>query len=110
MDPKRILITSSGHLPSAGLVTMLSSHEGLDVQAAPNSDRERLLQAIVDFQPEVLIMDQATLMETFETLVDLHDGFPRLRTIIVNWDENEIQVCDRQKILIAGITDFLEAL
>lgn len=110
MDRKRILIVTSGDLSSAGLVSVVSSHQEMEVHTVTASEQAELLQAIVGFRPEVLILDDAILLETLEVLVDLRKEFPKLRTVTVNWDENEIQVCDRQQILIAGIADFFDAL
>lgn len=89
---------------------MLSMNGELDVQAVADGDRETLLQTALDFKPEVLILDERNRVESLHLLSKIFKDFPRLRTIIVNWDKNEIQVCDQQTVFIAGLADFIEVL
>lgn len=110
MERKRILILDSGHVPSAGLFSMLSMNGELDVQAVAGGDGQTLLQTALEFKPQVLILDESNRVEALHVLARIFKDFPRLRTIIVNWDKNQIQVCDQQTVFIAGIVDFLQAL
>lgn len=110
MDRKRILVMNNGGLSGAGLVSILSSNEALEVEMATASDQEVFLQVIADHQPDILILDKTTLIAILEPLASLLKDLPSQRTVIVSWDENEIEVCERRQILIASIDDFLKAL
>ena len=97
-------------LLNAGIYSLLSKQENLEVVTTKHSDATEIFQIIDAFRPEVIIMDDATMIENLEALVDRLKSFPRVRTILVDREKNELQIYDRRRIVIAEIGDFLKVL
>ena len=110
MSRRRIFILENESLLNAGIYSLLSKQENLEVVTTKHSDATEIFQIIDAFRPEVIIMDDATMIENLEALVGRLKSFPRLRTILVNGEKNELQIYDQRRIVIAEIGDFLEVL
>jgi len=110
MERRRILIVDNGLLAYAGLEALLSANERMELLRTPDSDHRAMLQAIAELQPDVLILDEVSLFENLESTLRSLKRFPKLRTVIVNWDKNEIRVCDQKHVHIAEIGDFYKVL
>lgn len=108
--PKRIIILVSDDLLSAGVESFLSNQEQFDVFSIENKVPKDIFQAILDIQPDVIIMDQNNRMINFSELLADLETMPRVRTIVLNLSDNQIQVCERNRIEIHQLSDFLSIL
>lgn len=110
MARRRVLILEGDHLPSAGVRSLLSNQNDLHVLAKVFTSFEEMLQIIDDFQPNVIVMDDGMLEKSALGLATSLKDYPSLRTIIVHWEDNEIEVYDRQKVVIRELQDFLSVI
>ena len=110
MTMRRILILEGESMLGAGLHRLLSELKDVEVITTEIANLEKLVQIIDVFHPHVLIVDEANLIEISPAFLPLLRKNSILRTILVNLDDNVIQVCDRQGILITKIDDFYELL
>jgi len=110
MAQRRVLILEGEHLPSAGVRSLLSKQDNIHVRAITFTNTEEMVKVIDAFRPDVIVMFEDMLEKSFWALAAYVKEYPSLRTIIVHWDDNEIQIHDSQKVVIKEISDFLAVL
>jgi len=97
----------TGSLLSAGTYNLLAGLSHLDVRRSEFTGLDDLKRIIEAFQPQVLVVDNAGLSQRTLANLPLLGKDSKLRTVIVHWEENQIEICDRHRIVIKDITDFL---
>jgi DNA-binding NarL/FixJ family response regulator len=110
MAHRRVLIMESDHLRSAGVRSLLSNQDDLHVRAAIFTSFKDMSCLIDDFQPDVVVMYDDVLEEPAHRLTASLAGFSGLRTIIVHWEDNEIEIYESQKVKIRELEDFLAVI
>lgn len=110
MTSRKILLLESGSLPGAGLYSLLSEIEDVEVRTTKLANLENLVQAIDAFRPHVFVLDEADLIEVKPTLCLSLRRASIQRIIIIHWEENEIEVYDSHRVEIKELTDFLAML
>ncbi len=107
---KNVLIIQSENLLEAGLVTLLSSFEGIQVHGVRVEDLPGLMASLQQEQPDVLILDETVAQTYLESILPLLMSYPKLRTIVVSLRENSLSVYDKSKVSVQHISDFLTIL
>jgi len=113
MEPKpqkRIVVLESNRLLFAGVRSFLSTQEWYDVIGLNLVDQEQIHQAIERLQPDVIILDNQNRVTDLSALMSYLEGLSKIRVIIVNVTDNQIQICEKQQLRIHQLSDFLAAL
>ena len=110
MTPRKILILGSGSLLDAGLYSLLSQLNHVEVLATKFTTIKDLIWTIDAFNPHTLVLVDETLFEIAPAIMSLIRSNSIRRTIIIHREENEIEVYDRNRIDIKALTDFLAML
>jgi len=108
--PKRVLILRNHLLMNAGLQSLLSGQESLEVIGKDTHDREELFRFIDRTQPDVIIVDEDFLFPNLAELLRFLQRYPKKRTIIISLEGNQIQVYDTMQIQLRQLSDFLAVL
>jgi hypothetical protein len=73
-------------------------------------DPEKINAALLEIQPDVIILDQHN--QAMDFLVNLYnfDLFQHVRLVVVNHSDNRVQVYESDNISIFQMSDFLAIL
>jgi len=107
---KRVVVLQSDYLFSAGVQSFLSDQENLEVIGLAASDPQEIFQAILQIQPDVIILDQNNQLIDLNALLEHLEDLPRVRTVVMSYADNQVQVCERNKISIHQLSDFLAVI
>lgn len=110
MARRRVLILENEFLLNAGVRSLLSKQENLEVLTAKFTSHTEIFHIIDAFRPDVLVMDEEGLIEGGGALVTSLKGYPKLRTVVVLWEDNQVQIYDSEKVMIRGLDDFLAVI
>ena len=108
--PKRVLILRNHLLMNAGLQSLLSEQESLEVIGKNTHDQQELFQLIDHTQPDVIIVDEDFLIPNLAELLRFLQRYPGKRTIIMSLEENQIYVYETMQIQLQQLSDFLAVL
>jgi hypothetical protein len=104
--PRRVLVVES-ELLSAGLQSLLSPCEELEVRSLHFTSEGDLLHVVEEFRPDVLILEDALLSEIAAQLIKTdHDG-PLMRVVCLSLEDNCLRIYEKRKIMVEGSADFL---
>lgn len=92
----RVLVVDNQGIMGAGLVNLISGDPTFDVLGVTNTNEEILVQEIWQIQPDIIILILESEGISPCRLLDLLEGYGRLRIILVSVDNNDIGVYDRQ--------------
>lgn len=95
-----VLVVENETLLGAGIECMLAAETDLDVIGVMPPDVNGLLDAIRCYQPDVVILDEASPLAQFTRLLAQLPDFPSSRILIVSADDDRVQVFDRQQVLV----------
>ncbi len=112
MTLRKVLILENGSLPGAGLYSLLSELKDVEVIKTELANIEDLIRTIDTFRPHVLVLDEfnfdeSNLIEVLPAIFPLPKRNSIQRIIIVYWEENMIEVYDRNLVEIKELNDFL---
>jgi DNA-binding NarL/FixJ family response regulator len=107
---KNVLIIQSENLLEAGLLTLLSSFEGIQVYGMRIEDLPTLPASLHNQQPDVLILDETVAQTHLESILPLLMSYPKVRTIVVSLSENSLSIYDKSQVSVKQISDFLTIL
>ena len=100
----------SEFLLGAGIGSLLSAQEQLEVSSVDERDAEKLAQTIREFQPDVIVLAEDRLALHRKLLTNSLQICPNLRTIVVNRDDNQLQIWEKRVIVVHELRDFLDVL
>jgi chemotaxis response regulator CheB len=107
---KRVVVLESDYLLSAGVQSFLSNQEHLEVMGLDAKDPQESYQAILQIQPDVIILDQNNQLIDLNALLEHLEDLPRVRTVVMSYSDDQVQVYDRNKISIHQLSDFLAVI
>lgn len=107
---KRVVVLESDQVLAAGVQSFLATQDNLDVFGIEENDEDAVFQAITELKPDVIILDKLIQVTDLNALMSYLKDFPKVRAIIVNGSDNQIQVCERQQIQVHQISDILAFL
>ena len=107
---KRVVVLESDYLFSAGVQSFLSNQEYLDVTGLDAKDPQEIFQAILLIRPDVIILDQNNKQIDLNTLLEHLEDLPRVRTVIMGYSDNQVQVCETNTVSIHQLSDFLAVI
>lgn len=109
MARRKVLVLENEFLLNAGLRSLLSKEEDLEVMAVKLSSQTEVFQIVDVFQPDVVVMEEE-LIENGGMLVASMKGYPKLKAIVVHWEDNQIEIFESQKVVIRELQDFLSVI
>jgi DNA-binding NarL/FixJ family response regulator len=107
---QRVLVVENRTLLGAGVENLLSGQASMDVRGATPDDEKELIQAIVKFQPDVVVLVNDTASSPLCHLFDYLADYPQLRIVTVSLDGSPVQIYDRRQTSILHATDFVRAI
>jgi chemotaxis response regulator CheB len=110
MNKKRVLVMRSSYLLSAGVESLLNDQQELEVTSIDSKGTRNLVEDVIQIKPDVMVIDESTVIANLAYLVDLFEKFPELRVIVVHLENNHMSVFDKRHIPIQQLTDFYAAL
>ena len=92
----RVLIVENESLLGAGIERLLAGETGLNVGGVTPPNETALIDTIKHLQPDVIILDEASLLTTpVKVLIDLLD-YPKLWVVTVSANDNRVQISNKQ--------------
>ena len=100
----------SSYLLSAGVECLLHDQQELEVVSIDSDIETNLVDDIIRIQPDVMVVDESTVIANLTSLVHLFEKLPYLRVIVVHLENNHMSVFDKRHVPIQQLTDFFAAL
>jgi hypothetical protein len=99
----RVVMFDGGTLLGAGLVSMLTEDEALQVESIAYVDMTTLLRALEDRRPDVIVLTEespldATRLLDLLSVIRTNDW---LRIIQIHHDDNTIDLYDKRQVMIS---------
>ncbi len=110
MARRKILVLENEYLLIAGLISLMSNLEGLEVMTTKFTSHNKILKIIDSFRPDAIVMDEERLIGSGGTLIAAMKEYPKLRIIVAHWDENQIEVYENHRVEIKAIDDLLAVI
>ncbi len=107
---KSVLVIRSSYLLSAGVESLLKEHPELEVVGINIECTIQLVEKVMMVKPDVMVLDESTIIANPSSMIELFKSFPDLRVIVVNLENNHMSVFDKRYIPIQHLTDFYAAL
>ena len=107
---KRVLVIRSNYILSAGVECLLKEQQGLEVIGIEIENSNNLIQDVIPARPNVMVIDESTIITKLVSLVELFETLPELRVIVVHLENNHMSVFDKRHVPIQQLTDFYAAL
>ncbi|MCI0520542.1 MAG: hypothetical protein L0Z70_09840 [Chloroflexi bacterium] len=105
--PRRVLVVESELLLSAGLESLLSPCDELEVRGLRFTSECDLMNAVEEYQPDVLILEDRVLGDIASQLVKGEHKGPLMRVVCLNLEDNCLRIYEKRKIMVERSADFL---
>lgn len=99
MVTKRVLIIGTASLIGAGMESLLSQENGLDVTGISPADEQELIAQIWLLRPQVVVMNTSLIFTNPTRLLNSLDSYPHLKLIVINDTNNLVQTYEKQSFL-----------
>ena len=99
MVTKRVLIVGTASLIGAGMESLLSQENSLDVTGISPADEQELIDQIWRLRPQVVVMNSSLLFTNPASLLNRLDMYPHLKIIVINETNNLVQTYEKQSFL-----------
>jgi DNA-binding NarL/FixJ family response regulator len=107
---KRVLVVIKKVLLRVGLESLLSQHQDLHIKTIVYQNEKALVAEIRDFQPVVILMDEAIQLDHHPNVLGMLLDFPNIKLLVVNSKENRLHVFEKKEIRISQSADFINAI
>lgn len=108
---KRLLIVESGFFVGEIIHDFLKDRcESMEVHTLFQAKVTEINRAIVDFQPDIVMVDDTSPEEVMRAIFLLTRSLPNLRVVILCADSNRVQVFDARRLEVESMEDFLAVL
>ncbi|MCB8944475.1 MAG: hypothetical protein H6658_12065 [Ardenticatenaceae bacterium] len=91
-QPCRVLIIHNGSLLSAGLISLFTGDEELDVRVIAPPSLTLVHKTVRHFQPAVIVFDEALLATDTASIPTLPQQYTGLKLVQVSADQDLIQI------------------
>ena len=110
MAEKRVLLVESGRFIGGVIQHLFSKNDQLRViETAPASNRE-LLQAIREYKPEIVVLDDTLSCDFLAHLLRFMRVSKNLRVLVVNTNSNSVEVYQKELVDYHQTADFFAIL
>jgi hypothetical protein len=103
------LIVSGDSILSNGVKHLITIHGGFDLKCLSNPKRNELEREIVNFGPDVIILEQSSINGDSILLRILRDR-KKLSIILIDYQENVLHLLLRDEIRISETKDLIEII
>lgn len=107
---KRVIVVLNESLIGRGVESLLSREMDLNVTGVPFIDDRALIDQIVEFQPNVVIVDESLIFGRKIDFLSLLRTDPKMRLLVLSNQDNRINIYDRQEIPVTQSTDLISAI
>ncbi len=108
---KRLLIVESGFFVGEIIHDFLKDRcESMDVCTLFHAKVTEINRSIIEFQPDIVLVDDTSPEEVMRAIFILTKSFPNVRVVILCADSNRIQVFDARRLEVESMEDFLAVL
>jgi chemotaxis response regulator CheB len=110
MARKRVLLIESGQFIGGVIHSLFSTHEQLTViESSPANVRE-LMKAVRNTNPHIVVMDDTVSIDYLSHLLGYMQNTADLRVVVVNTNENELEVYQKQQVHVSQTADLFAVL
>jgi DNA-binding NarL/FixJ family response regulator len=110
MAAKCVLIINPAMVLTAGLEILLRHQKDINVISSNPESEEMLFEVIEHYHPDVMLLEDGHCFVQPAYLVSLLKGFPDLRVMVVNLNDNHLQIFARQERLVTCADDLVDAV
>jgi DNA-binding NarL/FixJ family response regulator len=103
---RRVLVSENQRLLGAGLENLLRREDDLLVMGVALESQEALRQAIDRSQPDVVVLDGATIDAV--GLLELLENYPKLRVVLVSADGSLVRTYKAQQVVVTRATELVD--
>jgi hypothetical protein len=107
---KIVLIAVQSNVLATGIESLLNSVDGLAVSRVMFYDKHVVQTEVERLQPTILVLDEAQALAHVKPLVDLFNGQPGLKIVVVNAENNVVQVYERRELCLQVGTDLVQVV
>jgi hypothetical protein len=104
---RTVLLVENGLLLSAGLKHLLTSDPHLCVVSTIFHDIDDLIEQIVTYQPEVVVLTAGLVCTQWDKLHTCLQNCKRLRLVVINLEDDCINVYDKHQVVVTKAGDLL---
>jgi DNA-binding NarL/FixJ family response regulator len=103
---RRVLVSENQRLLGAGIENLLRREHDLLVMGVALEGQEALRRAIDRSQPDVVVLDEATIDAA--GLLELLEYYPRLRVVLVSADGSLVHTYKAQQVVVTQATELVD--
>lgn len=103
---KRILVVKGNGLLSAGIEYLLNGEVDLSIQSLSIENCAHLESELVNFNPDVIVLDERIYLSGYCELMKLIAAYPHLPFIVVSADNNLIHIYTPHAFSLTRASDF----
>lgn len=107
---KKVLVIENDRLLNAVVQSMLEDLNDLDVVGCEASSQAELFGFIDSEKPDVVVGNSLMIENELPALLRHLQHFPKMRTILVSFYDNQLFVYDTQKFMLEQFADFIQLL
>jgi len=97
-------------LLSDGIEHLLDCEVDLSIQSISIEDCTQLTSELINFNPEVIVMDERIYINNYCDLMKLITAYPHLPFIVVSANDNTLHIYTPQALLVTHASDFANAV
>jgi DNA-binding NarL/FixJ family response regulator len=106
----RVLIIENEQLLGAGVEKLLRRDSGFKVDGITVSDELELVAKVRQFEPDVVVLDEATMLTDPLRLLNLLGDFPKLRVIAVSADDDRVYIYNKRLVVAKRAADLADLI
>jgi DNA-binding NarL/FixJ family response regulator len=103
---QKVVVLESNHIITAGLIRYLTGKDELEVFGLENVDPDEILEKIEQMDPDVLVLDTIFARKILEKILTYAKLPPRLRTIILDVENDWVEIYDKYEVQVHSMSDF----
>lgn len=107
---KQVFVVQSERLLAEGILHLLNRENDIKVFNAMCDDAVLLFKKIQEIKPSVLVLEECSELTDHPTFLSLFNGFPDMRVIVIDENENRMHVYRMQEIAIERSADLVAAI
>jgi chemotaxis response regulator CheB len=110
LNPLCILIVVTNTLLKQAMTNLIANHSDMTVVTRGMNTVEELIDEIARHSPDVVVLEEGTLLSSAETLVSLLMLYPGLRVIVLSEQSNWLHIYSKEEVLMTQATDLVNLI
>ena len=108
--PRVLLVVENELMFGAAVERLLAAEAWLNVEDVTPPNQSSLIETIKQLKPNVIILEQASLLTTPLKMLTNLLNYPELRVVTMSASDNQIQISDKQQLVITQLTDLVKVI